>query len=111
RAGSGFVIGVALAAPGLAMAFAPVQGRTPVAWLPIVVAWFTGTRSHRSTAPVAGVLSRANGNSATRAGQLPPWLDGCQLISVASGDQAGGAIRDHRLRALTAGVAWNVPGI
>src|SRR5690348_16091822 len=53
--GGGFVLSLCLIGIGVALAFAPAQGRTPVAWAPVVLEWLRSQHTHRSRAPLAGV--------------------------------------------------------
>src|SRR4051794_34950216 len=109
--GAGFGVAVATVAAGAALAFAPITGRTPIAWVPVLAAWLLHPRAFRSGAPAAGIVSRLDGADARRPLDLPAWLDGCQLAPVSIGDQDVGVLKDRRLGTLTAVVAIRVRAV
>lgn len=101
----GFVFALLLVAVAAGIALIPVNGRTPEEWVPVVLAWLVRRRSFRSEVPSAGTVAGLDGEGAHRAAVLPAYLDGCELIAVATGERDIGLMRDTRLSSLTVVVA------
>jgi hypothetical protein len=100
-----------LVAAGLAMF--PIQGRTPVQWLPLCISHLvrgaSGSRRFQSRTPVVGLRSgQARKGAATVAVELPPTLRGVALLKIPYRTTTLGAISEHRGRFLTAVLACEV---
>ena len=104
---TGLLIAVAITGAAAFLSFAPIAGRTPEEWLPIVLDWIrslaTGAHRFRSRQPAAGVSASLDGAHARREVDLPPPLAGCEILSVpvADGHELG-VFKDRRLGAYTA---------
>src|SRR4051794_914930 len=64
--GAGFGVAVATVAAGAALAFAPIAGRTPIAWVPVLAAWVLHPRALPSRAPAARLGSPPDRAAAPR---------------------------------------------
>ena len=104
---TGLLTAVVLTGVAAFLSFAPIAGRTPEEWLPIVLDWLggvaTGSHRFRSRQPTTGVSALLDGSHAKRELDLPPPLAGCEILSVpvADGHELG-VFKDRRLGAYTA---------
>jgi hypothetical protein len=108
---AGFAFALLAVAAGALVAFAPISGRPPIAWLPVMATWLSRPRGYRSSAPASGITVRLDGADAKRPIDLPGWLERCELAPVSVGDQDVGVLKDARHGSLTAAVAVRVRAV
>lgn len=112
---AGFLVALLAIAIGSALAVVPINGRTPEEWTPVLLSWtaatLSGARRFRSARVAAGVITTVDGATAARPTDLPPSLEGCELIAVPVGDHDVGLFRDRRTSALTVVVAATVRAV
>ncbi len=114
---AGGVMG-ALLASGLAvaLAFAPVAGRSVEAWLPVLGGFGTrrlrGIHRQRSAAPLEGHRTARVGGRGTVLRRsdpaLPPELTGVRIVSAGPAERSFGALSERSGRRLTAVLACRV---
>jgi hypothetical protein len=95
-----------------ALAGFPIQGRTPVQWLPLCVSHLIrgvrGTRRFQARIPAGRRGGATRGGDATAAVELPPTLRGVRLLEIPYRNTSVGAISEPRGRVLTAVLACEV---
>jgi hypothetical protein len=109
----GAIVGLLVVLVAGALATVPVQGRTLVQWLPLVVSHLgrgaVGARRHRSTAPTSGLRIAPGGpRRGSGAERLPRALRGVKLLQTPYRGDVIGAISDQGGRMLTAVLACEV---
>jgi hypothetical protein len=97
-AGAGAALAVAVLIATLAIAFAPLNGRTAEQWAPVIARWGRrgGSSRYRSSAPSAGVADLSGDRGAKPMATLPPELGGLDLLSVPVRNAEIGVLRDRR---------------
>ena len=110
---AGLVGGVAAVSIVALLAFLPIRGRTLEEWAPAGGGhlWrsIRGRLPYRSAIPGAGVVAALDGADARLESDLPPALNGCEILSfeVADGREVG-IFRDGMRGTLTAVMAVRV---
>ena len=107
----GLAVALLLIGVGVGVAVVPVQGRTIEQWAPVCLRWLTRNRRFRSASVTGGVMSDLAGASTQRPVNLPPCLQGCELLGVPTADSSVGVMRDRRDGALTAVVAIRIRAV
>ncbi len=114
---TGAFVAVLAFGTGVALAIAPLHGRTAQEWAPIVASFalrhIRGAGRFRSTAPATGMVARGHGRQvaielAPVAPVAPAALRGVRIIEVAYRDGAIGALSERSGRRLTAVLACRV---
>ncbi len=113
---AGVIVAMLVCAVAVAIAFAPLGGRTPQEWGPIA-AGFVGRRARgrhrfRSAAPVTGSTATGIGTRTPRLGDAPAdapeQLGGVRILTAEHRDRAVGLLSERGGRRLTAVLACRV---